>query len=911
MGFAFILSTLLTTVGIIDLQSYKLSDKATPPNVHTQWTYRTYDESFYKQERFAPYRSDSSILLPYFLTPERYYVGEDTYVQQVAIPEDWADQAITLELERVHIISHLYVNGTEARSLYEAPEVGLGCRSLGTPHRYDLTGKLLPGQMNEIRISVDNRLDSVPVGCNSYSVSDNDQGNWNGFIGKARIIAQPKNRLLYDQTQVYPHIADHSAAVHLRLGRQKQTGNGKPEKFKLRLQTEAGIIESTVMLQRDSQEVILSLKGLDKLWDEYTPNLYHLNVQLKNKKGTIIDQQALTFGMREVSTDAHFVQINGQPVFLRGTVDGAQFPLTGYPPMDRAYWDSYFQKLKPWGVNTVRFHSWCPPEAAFAAADSLGFYMQIESSSWPNHDVMLKPGNNTAQYIMQESEQILKAYGNHPSFLLLSGGNEPKGKQWIDFGKQWIERQKALDNRHLYYTFAVGGSWPWSPDNQVVVRAGLRGLDWDRKQPECQSDFNSAIDTMQAPFVGHEIGQWCSYPALKDIPKFSGFMKPANAIICRDMLQQNGLAQYADSFLLASGRLQILCYKTEMERIRRTRNYGGYGLQALTDYTGQGTSNEGILNVFGEPKGYTTPKEWLQWAGDVVPLMRTSHFCYTTQDTLFCSFELSNLSRHTLVNQPCACTLKDDTGKVLWQKSYPAQDFAWGGGQHIGDEAIILSTLSLKDASQLNLQLSVGDYHNDWNIWVYPTRPDLSKADIYVTTQPDQKAMDILNEGGKVLILCYNQVNMGRNIKQSLLPEFWNHLWSFRYSTHTHGLLIQEHHPLFRHFPTSYHSDLQWWELVNRSYPMWLEELPTIQPLVQTIDNAYSNRRLGMLFEARVGKGRLIVTNMDLSTKLNRRIVARQMLSSILQYMKTEEFQPAEQVEFSQIMDLFIKFKQL
>lgn len=904
-----LLSTILWANHIINLPTDQLSGKATPPNVHTQWTYRTYDDSFYKHSRFAEYRSDTSILIPYFLTPERYYVGEDDYLQKVEIPAEWTDQVVTLELERVHIISHVYVNGTEARSLYPTPQVGLGCRSLGAPHRYDLTGLLLPGQTNEIRISIDNRLDSVPVGCNSYSVCDNDQGNWNGYIGKARLIAQPKTRLIYDATQVYPHVDQQTATVKLCLG--KNASIAKSEKLKVRLQTEAGVIESPIVVQRDSQEVSFSLKGLDRLWDEYTPNLYHLDIQLKDKKGNIIDQQSLNFGMRELSTDEHFIHINGKPIYLRGTVDGAQFPLTGHPAMDREFWDHYFLQLKPWGINTVRFHSWCPPEAAFDAADSLGFYMQVESSSWPNHNVSLSPGNPTAQYIMQESEQILRAYGNHPSLVLLAGGNEPKGKAWIDFGKEWVERQKSLDPRHLYYTFAVGGSWPWSPDNQVIVRAGLRGLDWDRKQPESSSDFNAAIDTMRAPFVGHEIGQWCSYPALKDIPKFKGFMRPSNAIICRDMLQKNGLSQYADSFLLASGRLQVLCYKTEMERIRRTRHYGGYGLQALADYTGQGTSNEGILNVFGEPKGYTTPEEWLQWAGEVVPLMRTSRFCYTTRDTLFCQFELSNLGRAELKDLPCTCTLKDQQGKVLWQKRYPNRSFAWGGGQPIGEEAIALSRLSIREACQLNLQLSVGDFHNDWNIWVYPNNPDVSTSDIYVTSVPDQQALETLAQGGKVLMLCYNEINMGRNIKQGLLPEFWNHLWSFRYSTHTHGLLIQDQHPLFRHFPTTYHSDMQWWELVNRTYPIWLKDMPNVKPLIRTIDNAYSNRSLGMLFEVRVGKGRLIVTNIDLKSKLSRRIVARQLLSSILQYMKSEEFQPAEQVEFSQIVSLFSNFEQL
>ncbi len=152
---------------------------------------------------------------------------------------------------------------------------------------------------------------------------------------------------------------------------------------------------------------------------------------------------------------------------------------------------------------------------------------------------------------------------------------------------------------------------------------------------------------------------------------------------------------------------------------------------------------------------------------------------------------------------------------------------------------------------------------------------------------------------------------MGRNIKQNFLPEFWNPLFMFRYSSRTTGLLIRDQHPLFRHFPTSFHSDLPWWDLVNRTYPVWLEQLPEVTPLVQTIDDAYCNRRLGCLFEVRVGPGRLVFCSCDLQNKLNQRLPARQLYSSILQYMQTPEFQPSAAVTFEQIYSLFANFKHM
>jgi len=892
---------------VLDLPGFCLATQATAPTVHTPWTYVKYNDVFFHDDRFAPYRTDSSCVMPYFLSPKSYFLGEESRIQLVQTPADWKGQVLTLELERVHIISHVYVNGVEAQTLCHNSQVGKGSRSLGTPHKYDLTGLLRPGCTDTLRISIDNRLDSVPVGNGCYSVSDNDQGNWNGYVGKCQIVAQPTTRLLYDATQVYPEVDAQQALVRLRLGKRSP----KPEKLKLRVHTEAGVVEQPLVVATDSQSVQVTLTGLNRLWSSQTPNLYRLSIQLLDKKGNEIDAQSLQFGMRQVSADQHFVLINGTKTYMYGTVDGAQFPLTGYPPMDVAFWVDYFQKLKVWGTNLVRFHSWCPPEAAFVAADSVGMYLQPEGSTWPNHNIMMKAGDGTEQFIWEETDQIVRAYGNHPSFVLFAAGNEPKGKAWTDIAVRWIDKMKTQDPRHLYYAFAVGGSWPWTKNNQVNVRAGFRGVDWDRRRPESATDFNAAIDTFKVPFIGHEVGQWCSFPKLSDIPKFNGFMQSGHSIICRDLLTQNGMAHLADSFLMASGRLQVICYKSELERIRRTRNYAGYNLQALMDYTGQGTANEGILNIFGEPKGYIEPDEWRQWAGEVVVLMRTKMFTYVDSDTLRFSLEVSNMGEEMLFQQPCSFRLTDAQGKVLAEKQYPAQDFAWGGCQQFADERIALSSLGLTDASQLRLEARVGEYHNDWNFWVYPSRPNMDKGEIYVTTVPDPKAREVLSKGGTVLMLANDQINMGRNIKQNMLPEFWNPLFMGRYSSHTYGLLIRDKHPLFRHFPTSFHSDIQWWDLVNRTYPIWFDELPQANPIVQAIDDAYCCRRMGSVVEFRVGEGRLLLTNFDLQNKLEKRPAARQFLSAILQYMQTPEFQPATEVTFEQVYSLFENFKHM
>ena len=116
------------------------------------------------------------------------------------------------------------------------------------------------------------------------------------------------------------------------------------------------------------------------LWDEFQPAMLRLALDLKTKAGDqqFSDQSLVNFGMRDFTKKRNRFKINGKSVFLRGRTDSANYPLTGYAPMDKAGWRRLLAITKSWGINHFRFHSWCPPEAAFEAADELGVYFQAE-----------------------------------------------------------------------------------------------------------------------------------------------------------------------------------------------------------------------------------------------------------------------------------------------------------------------------------------------------------------------------------------------------------------------------------------------------------------------------------------------------------------------------------------------------
>lgn len=157
-------------------------------------------------------------------------------------------------------------------------------------------------------------------------------------------------------------------------------------------------------------------------------------------------------------------------------------------------------------------------------------------------------------------------------------------------------------------------------------------------------------------------------------------------------------------------------------------------------------------------------------------------------------------------------------------------------------------------------------------------------------------------------ITAAGKVRYGNDVKQTYLPVFWNTSWFKMRPPHTTGLAIDSQHPLFREFPTDDWSNLNWWELVNNAQVMNLAALPRdYQSPIQPIDTWHVSRKLGMMIEANVLNGKLLMTTMDISSHLDRRLVARQMRKALIDYMESDSFQPALTLPVTVISDLFTK----
>ncbi|HID20895.1 MAG TPA: glycoside hydrolase, partial [Planctomycetaceae bacterium] len=438
-------------------------------------------------------------------------------------------------------------------------------------------------------------------------------------------------------------------------------------------------------------DLVYSLGDDLQTWDEFHPALYRLTVHLRavSPEGRIKwhDQRVVTFGMREISTRGTQFVLNGRPIFLRGTLECCIFPKTGYPPMDRKAWRRVLGIIRQHGLNHVRFHSWCPPEAAFQAADELGVFFHVECASWANQGAAVGRGRPLDRWLYREADRILKAYGNHPSFLLMAYGNEPAGPgRGADYLGPWVEHYQAKDQRRLY-TSAAG--WPIIEQSQYHLTPHPRIQHWgaglksriNAKPPETLTDYRDFARRHSVPVVSHEIGQWCVYPNFDEIAKYTGVLQAKNFEIFRDFLQANHMGDQARDFLMASGKLQVLCYKEEIESALRTPGFGGFQLLQLHDFPGQGTALVGILDPFFDSKPYVTPDQFRRFCGPIVPLARLPRRVFTEDERLEAAIELYQFGARDLKQAAVRWRLVTATGDVLHQGEFPARDYPAGGLQ--------------------------------------------------------------------------------------------------------------------------------------------------------------------------------------------------------------------------------------
>lgn len=827
------------------------------------------------------------------LTRKNAYIGPAWYRREVEIPADWTQKRIELKLERVIWNSRVWVNDHEVGEQ----------ESLIAPHYFDLTSYLKPGK-NTITIRIDNRKQhEISVKDLAHAYTNDTQIMWNGILGQ--ICLNAYDPVAVDEIQVYPDVdANNLKVVTSLLNTGKDAVEGKLTLRVLEKSTGRQLpdvsVSYTMAAGTGKVEANYPMGDEVKLWSEFTPELYQLNATWTS--ADVVSAKTVDFGMRKFTNrDAQF-QINGQRTFMRGTLECCIFPLTGTPPMDKEGWKKVFGTAREWGLNHIRFHSWCPPQAAFQVADELGFYIQVELPLWW---LGVGEDESTTDFLKAEAQRIIREYGNHPSFCFWSMGNELEGN--FDLLSQFVSSLKEQDPRHLYmnttFTFQKGhGAWPESNDDFFVTqwtdKGWVRGQGIFNSEPPCfNKDYRVAVEGMKVPLITHEIGQYSVYPNMEEIEKYTGVLEPLNFKAVKNDLQAKGLLEEAGNYLMASGKLAALLYKEEIERAMKTDGCSGFQLLDLHDFPGQGTALVGLLDAFWESKGVISADEFRQFCAPVVPLVRFPKAVYENNETFEAVAELANFGAEKLDGKKMLWELSDTSRQALGSGEFILGSLNPGNNQNLGTISVPLSGLTKASQLLLTLKVEGTTYHNSWKIWVYPAKSEVEQGKVIITR--DAVVAEKALEAGKNVLYNPDWRTL-EGIEGKFLPVFWSPV-HFPKQAATMGVLCDPNHPALADFPTEMHTDWQWWELNINSTTLILDSLPRVTPIVGMVDNWVNNRRLASVFEAKAGKGRLMFSSIDLSTDLEHRPVARQLLTSLLKYMNSEAFQPGKEISFKDV----------
>ena len=678
-------------------------------------------------------------------------------------------------------------------------------------------------------------------------------------------------------------------------------------------------------------------------------------IELSNVPYVAVPPQQVHPNFKDFHIEGQHFYANGHKIFLRGKHDACVWPLTGHVAMDVESWRQYLGDCAAYGLNHVRFHSWCPPEAAFVAADELGIILQPELPFWGDFN---DKDSVLMQFLHKEGENILRCYGHHPSFRMFALGNELWGSidkmgEFIEdfrkiapdkvytFGSNYYLGYQGVKKGMDYFTTCRVGGEGWGNYN-THTRGSFSFADADdggminHFYPNTMMNFEEGCKlafpegsswTKAVPVISHETAQFQTYPDYDEIKKYTGVLYPFNMEVFRDRLEKAGMLDQAKDFHQASGLWSLQLYKQDIEMDLRTPNMAGFQLLDLQDYPGQGSAYVGILDAFMDPKGLCTEREWRQWCAPVVPLLVADRFCFTIEDGIHAWIQIANYSGESLNGNTLRWELT-----AHWVRNHVQSEVHMVPDPVCSGEIKLPSTeglftagelkidlSSLDKPTQLQLSLCIDDteyfgvpYHNTYDLWAYPAWTDLSKLEsmLLVTNELDERAVTQLEKGKSVLLMPEaSELTVGGLFQ----TDYWNYRMFKTISENnkktvspgTLGILCDPEHPIFRGFPTQMHTNWQWFPVIKASHPMMLDNTgKDYRPIVQVIDNIERNHKLGLIFEFQVGNGKLLVCMADLDHAASYP-EGRAFYSSVLEYMTSKDFAPKTKItldDFRQLM---------
>lgn len=883
-------------------------------------------------------------------TRRHTYEGEARISRKITVPDYGTDRLFVLA-ERARAL-RLLVDG-EACAVFRQG-------TLSTPYIFELTGAA-PGE-HEFTFLSDNSYPGMPKAaiCYSSAATDETQTNWNGILGECSMYTRPQNFI--DSLRVYPRAVKKEeknkaggyvldVCVELAPGAKKVYKDAK-----IILQSEAlaaGELEDTQTLTEiisysgeglaeagtDKEENPktmeiwfrdLSLRENVKLWDEDEGNLYEMAVTLDNgmsaeDKGGSTAECRTRFGIRSFGDNGSGrLALNGRAIFLRGEANCAEYPETGHPPMTIPEWKEMLLKYRSYGINFVRFHSHCEPEAAFAAADELGMLLQPELSHWDPKDAF--GTEESYRYYRAELVDLLKTYANHPSFVMLTLGNELQAQdEGRERMRELVRTAKRMDPTRLYAngSNAFYGEEGCDPESDfytsqsckdVVIRgtfSGMRGY-LNENYPSADRTYDEAMAEIrkeyQKPVFSFEVGQFEVLPDFEELESFHGISDPVNLKLIKKRVEERGLLPTWEKYVEATGELSRLAYREEIEAAMRTRELSGISLLGLQDFPGQGTALVGMMNSHLEPKPYdfARPERFREFFQECRILVKLPHYTYEAGERLIAEVEAANFGKRNIEGVFCwtlagkksvsengncePAEIKSKNTVIATGEDTEITICRPGSYTEVGSLDIPLDFVEKNTA--LTLKVRIGDSISAYPIWVYRKTTPVCPENVYETRAFDVKTREILQNGGRVYLSPdADKESLPNSIKTQFTTDFWS-VGTFADQEGGMGQLIDTEHPIFKEFPTDFHTDWQWWIMATKRAVILPHPMKTI---ITEMDSYAFLRPMAQMIEFRCLKGKVLLSTMELH-KSQQYPEVRALQASIYTYLSGENFEPAEEI---------------
>ncbi len=883
-------------------------------------------------------------------TRRHTYEGEARISRKITVPDYGTDRLFVLA-ERARAL-RLLVDG-EACSVFRQG-------TLSTPYIFELTGAA-PGE-HEFTFLSDNSYPGMPKAAIYYSsaATDETQTNWNGILGECSMYTRPQNFI--DSLRVYPRAVKKEeknkaggyvldVCVELAPGAKKVYKDAK-----IILQSEAlaaGELEDTQTLTEiisysgeglaeagtDKEENPktmeiwfrdLPLRENVKLWDEDEGNLYEMAVTLDNgmsaeDKGGSTAECRTRFGIRSFGDNGSGrLALNGRAIFLRGEANCAEYPETGHPPMTIPEWKEMLLKYRSYGINFVRFHSHCEPEAAFAAADELGMLLQPELSHWDPKDAF--GTEESYRYYRAELVDLLKTYANHPSFVMLTLGNELQAQdEGRERMRELVRTAKRMDPTRLYAngSNAFYGEEGCDPESDfytsqsckdVVIRgtfSGMRGY-LNENYPSADRTYDEAMAEIrkeyQKPVFSFEVGQFEVLPDFEELESFHGISDPVNLKLIKKRVEERGLLSTWEKYVEATGELSRLAYREEIEAAMRTRELSGISLLGLQDFPGQGTALVGMMNSHLEPKPYdfARPERFREFFQECRILVKLPHYTYEAGERLIAEVEAANFGKRNIEGVFCwtlagkksvsengncePAEIKSKNTVIATGEDTEITICRPGSYTEVGSLDIPLDFVEKNTA--LTLKVRIGDSISAYPIWVYRKTTPVCPENVYETRAFDVKTREILQNGGRVYLSPdADKESLPNSIKTQFTTDFWS-VGTFADQEGGMGQLIDTEHPIFKEFPTDFHTDWQWGIMATKRAVILPHPMKTI---ITEMDSYAFLRPMAQMIEFRCLKGKVLLSTMELH-KSQQYPEVRALQASIYTYLSGENFEPAEEI---------------